>query len=349
MSERALATIRVIDAIDPIEGADAIEVATVGGWKVVVKKGEYKAGDQAVYLEIDSWVPHHVAEFLSKGQEPREYNGVKGERLKTVKLRGQVSQGLLLPLGVLPHSLGFGFAANEGEDVTHWLNIQKWERPMSPQMAGVARGNFPSFIQKTDEERIQNLTKYFDAYRDKYHWEISEKLEGSSMTSFHRMVEGEVDTGVCSRRINLKETEDNTFWQVARKYDLINKLTAHGLNIALQGELIGPGIEGNIYGLKDYEFRLYNVYDINTASYWSQDDRLALAKELDILTVPVIAYGVNLLDSLGISTVAQILQFAEGKSKLADVEREGLVFKCIEDPNISFKAISNKYLLKSGN
>jgi RNA ligase (TIGR02306 family) len=98
MSERKMATIRRIDEIRPIEGADAIEAAVVGGWVVVIKKGEFKAGDLAVYLEIDSWVPHEIAPFLSKGQEPREYNGVKGERLRTVKLRGTTSQGLLLKL-----------------------------------------------------------------------------------------------------------------------------------------------------------------------------------------------------------------------------------------------------------
>ena len=91
-------TIRKIDAIDPIEGADQIEVATVGGWKVVVKKNEFEVNSLAVYLEIDSWVPNELAPFLTKGTEPREYNGVKGERLRTVKLRGQISQGLLLPL-----------------------------------------------------------------------------------------------------------------------------------------------------------------------------------------------------------------------------------------------------------
>ena len=100
---RKLASVRVIDAISVIPGADAIEVATIGGWDVVVKKGEYKPGDIAVYFEVDSWIPTTLASFLTKpGQEPREYKGIKGERLKTVKLRGQLSQGLLLPLDVLP-------------------------------------------------------------------------------------------------------------------------------------------------------------------------------------------------------------------------------------------------------
>ena len=101
-TERKMATIRRIDAVQEIEGADKIEVAVVGGWKVVVKKGEFKKGELAVYLEIDSWVPTEVAPFLTKaGNKPKEYNGVKGERLRTVKLKKQISQGLLLPISVL--------------------------------------------------------------------------------------------------------------------------------------------------------------------------------------------------------------------------------------------------------
>jgi|SRR6056297_881963 len=95
---RKLASIRKISDIQPIEGADLIQVATVDGWKVVVKRGEFQVGDLVVYLEIDSWVPHELASFLSNGKEPREYNGVKGERLRTIKLRGQVSSGLLLKI-----------------------------------------------------------------------------------------------------------------------------------------------------------------------------------------------------------------------------------------------------------
>ena len=95
---RKLATIRKIDEIRPIPDADAIECAVVGGWTVVVKRGEFQVNDWAIYCEIDSWIPHTVAPFLSKGQEPREFEGVKGERLRTVKLRGTTSQGLLLKI-----------------------------------------------------------------------------------------------------------------------------------------------------------------------------------------------------------------------------------------------------------
>ena len=169
---RKLATIRKIDAVRPIEGADAIECAVLGGWTVVIKRGEYQAGDLAVYLEIDSWVPHDLVPFLSKGQAPREYNGVKGERLRSIRLRGQLSQGLLLPIDVT-------FFRDPGTDVTEALGIQKWEAPVPAQLAGEVKGVFPVFIPKTDQERVQNLTAELEIWKEKnYTWEATEKLDG---------------------------------------------------------------------------------------------------------------------------------------------------------------------------
>ena len=126
-----MATIRKIDALLPIVGADAIECAVVGGWTCVVKKGEFTVGDLAVYCEIDSWIPHEIAPFLSRGNFPRVYNDVKGERLRTVKLRGQLSQGLLLPLE--PTCTSIESELIEGLDVSLPLGIVKWERPLNAQ------------------------------------------------------------------------------------------------------------------------------------------------------------------------------------------------------------------------
>lgn len=158
--ERKLASVRKVTDILPIPDADAIECAIVGGgWPVVVKKGEFQVGDLAIYFEIDSWIPHELAPFLSKGKEPREYNGVKGERLKTVRLRGQLSQGLLLHISLKLnldfsyHVTAFERGLQEGDDVTELLGIQKWEAPVPACLAGQVRGNFPSFLVKTDQER----------------------------------------------------------------------------------------------------------------------------------------------------------------------------------------------------
>ena len=152
MGERKLATVRSIDEIRPIKGADLIELAVVGGWHSVVKKGEFGVGDEIIYCEIDSWIPQTIAPFLCKGEEVREYEGVKGERLRTVKLRGQLSQGLILPISVIDQA-SLGRCLSVGEDVSEILGIIKYEPPIPAQLAGDVVGLFPSFIFKTDEER----------------------------------------------------------------------------------------------------------------------------------------------------------------------------------------------------
>lgn len=341
---RKLATIRKIDELQPIPEADAIECAVVGGWKVVVKKGEYRVGDFAVYCEIDSWIPNALAPFLSKGKEPREYEGVKGERLRTIKLRGQLSQGLLLPMDAIPKALGVTYfppdAYQEGIDVSETLGIIKWEMPMNAQLAGMARGNFPSEIPKTDQERIQNLKKEVaQAAADALEFEVTEKLEGSSMTVY--LIDGVF--GVCSRNLDLKETEENAFWQVARRDDIEGKMRAvpTGGDFAIQGELIGPGIQGNIYKLSKPEFHVFDVYNISGGFYMSPRDRRVLITMMGLQHAPVLLVDKD----LGVGSVDDILEWAEGKSKLNDKqEREGIVFKQA-DGGMTFKAISNKYLL----
>jgi RNA ligase (TIGR02306 family) len=347
---RKLAKIVKIDELNPIEGADAIECAVVGGWKVVAQKGLYNVGDLAIYFEIDSWIPTELAPFLSKGKEPREFEGVKGERLKTIKLRGQLSQGLLMPLEYTEDG-GFYFRRTDGDiqnvsedqDVTELLGILKWEKPVNAQLAGVCRGNFPSLIPKTDQERAQNLKKEIgQAMAVEQAFEVTEKLEGSSMTCY--LIDGEF--GVCSRNLDLKETEGNSFWSTARRDGVEEKMREQfGLrDFALQGELIGPGIQGNIYGLKDTQFRIFDIYDIRRGEYVDPMTRQAIVGEMELAHVPVLTYQAKLTDTLGITDIDGLLKFAEGKSTLADVEREGVVFKEING-GFTFKAISNKYLL----
>jgi len=327
---RKLASIRKIDAIGPIEGADAIEVATLGGWKVVVKKNEFNVGDLAVYLEIDSWVPTELAPFLSKGKEPREYFGVKGERLRTVKLRGQLSQGLLLPYAVV------GRIAAEDEDVSTELNIQKWEAPVNAQLAGQVKGNFPSLIPKTDQERVQNLKKEIEScIENRTRFEVTEKLEGSSMTCY--VIDGVF--GVCSRNLDLKRDENNSFWKVAIEQGIEEKLLAVGADIAIQGELIGPGVQGNIYNLSALDYFIFDVYKIQFGGYMDPEERREFVQNIGLKHVPVLTTFQRLLP------MEQLLTLAEGKSTFnPKQEREGIVFKEVNG-GITFKAISNKYLL----
>ena len=350
---RKLAKIVRIDELNPIEGADAIECAVVGGWKVVAQKGLYNVGDMAVYFEIDSWIPTELAPFLSKGKEPREFEGVKGERLRTIKLRGQLSQGLLMPvhndktgtyLMIYTDDTGeYSLTVAEGDDVTEALGIKKWEKPMNAQLAGVCKGNFPSLIPKTDQERCQNLKKEIVAANEAgLKFEITEKLEGSSMTVYQ--IKGEF--GVCSRNMDLKETEGNSFWATARKEGIQEKMMAvdEYWDFAIQGELIGPGIQGNIYNLKECEFRVFDVYNIQAGEYMLPQARRRLIEQMGLKHAPVLAASADMYDTLGLTDIPQMLAFAEGKSTLADVEREGIVFKQV-DGGMSMKAISNKYLL----
>lgn len=345
---RKLATIKTIDKLEPIEGADRIELATVGGWKVVVAKDVgHQEGNKVVYCEIDSFLPIEPEfEFLRKSSYKKMADGTEGFRLKTIRLRGQYSQGLILPLedaiNVMKRKNGevYSEMLEEGMEVTDLLGITKWEPPVPANLAGTAKGNFPSFIQKTDEERIQNLTKDLEKWKeDGTLFYMTEKLDGSSATFYLR--DGEF--GVCSRNLDLKESEDNTYWKVARELKIEEKLKELGRNIAIQGELIGEGIQKNRYKIKGHTVRFFNVFDIDKFEKASRDEFMEIiVNKMGLETVPVHMLPLPLAHD-----VAGLLELAEGKSQLnKDAEREGLVIRSL-DNKISFKAISNKFLLKN--
>lgn len=345
---RKLASIRKIDGIRPIDGADAIECAIVGGWVVVVKKGEYEAGDLAIYCEIDSFIPTKLAPFLTKpGQFPKTYNGVEGERLRTVKLRGTLSQGLLLPTKIAEDIVcpGEFFSFDEGSDVTELLGIQKWEPPVSAQLAGLAKGNFPTAVPKTDQERIQNLSGKFDEWKvSALTFEVTEKLDGSSMTCY-LPYEGEFE--VCSRNLSLKKDENNSFWKSAIANDIERKMIDFGLRgYAIQGELVGEGIQGNKYGIKGQDFYVYDIYCVQLGKYLTHTERFEICEQLGLKHCPLINKRLKFNQT---DTVSFLLDWAEDVSILNfKTQREGLVFKCVENTDISFKAISNKFLMKHG-
>lgn len=360
--ERKLASIRKISDIQPIEGADMIELAIVDGWKVVVAKNVgHKVGDMVVYCEIDSFLPiKDEFEFLRKSSF-KKMGDQEGFRLKTIKLRGQVSQGLILPLSVFE---GYGYRVSEnllnenpalepnksvisssdmielvvGNDVTEVLGIVKYEPPIPAELAGKVKGLFPSFIRKTDEERIQNLTSEYDRWRlqSQHKFYVTEKLDGSSATFYYK----DGIFGVCSRNLELLETEGNTFWKVARELDLENKLSKLNVNISLQGELIGEGIQGNPYKIKGQTVRFFNVYDIDNQEYYGLPNFLRTLDVLELESVPVIDREFLLPES-----VDELLTYSDKKSELnPNFDREGVVIRSL-DRTISFKVISNKFLL----
>jgi len=327
---RKLATIRTIKELLPIEGADRIELAIVDSWKVVVAKG-LNVGDEVVYCEIDSFLPIKPEfEFLRKSCYRKLADGQEGFRLKTITLKKQISQGLCIPLKELPQ-----LAKNKvGDDVSDILGIVKYEPPIPANLSGVCKGNFPTFLKKTDEERVQNLSKEYQEYlASGINFYATEKLDGSSATFYLKYGE----FGVCSRNLELKENADNSFWKVARSLDIENKLKKLPYNACLQGELIGEGIQGNPYKIKGQDVRFFNLFNIDTYELMPIDDLCNFCQDVDLLPVPN-------YDFILPKTIDELLLIAEGKSALADVEREGLVIRS-PDGKISFKAISNKFLL----
>jgi len=336
--ERKLASVRKILNLSPIEGADKIELVTVDGWKVVVAKDVgHKVGDLVIYCEIDSFLPiREEFEFLRKSSYKKMSDGTEGFRLKTIRLRGQISQGLILPMSVFGD---FGWTAYEGLDVTERLGIVKYEPPIPAELAGKVKGMFPSFIPKTDEERIQNFTNEYDGWKlqSKHQFYVTEKLDGSSSTFY--INNGEF--GVCSRNLELLETEGNTFWKVARELDLENKMKSLGKNIALQGELIGEGIQGNPYKIKGQTVKFYTGFDIDEYRRLTLPEFVSLISSLDLQCVPILDDNFMLP-----STIEDMLKYADNKSVLnPETNREGVVVRSL-DCTISFKSISNTFLLE---
>lgn len=336
--ERKLASIRVISELLPIEGADKIELAIIDGWKVVVAKDVgHKVGDKVVYCEIDSFLPiKDEFEFLRKSSYKKMSDGSEGFRLKTIKLRGQISQGLILPLSLIEYT-NVNFEV--GMDVTLMLGITKYEPPIPAELAGKVKGLFPSFIQKTDEERVQNLSVDYEQWKvqSKHKFYVTEKLDGTSATFYVK--DGEF--GVCSRNLELLETEGNTFWKVARELDLENKMKSLGRNIAIQSELIGESVQGNPYKIKGQTIRCFNLFNIDTQEYSSLTDFKDTIEMLGLKSVPILDTNFKLPD-----TIDELLKFADSKSELnPNYDREGIVIRTL-DKKISFKVISNKFLLK---
>jgi len=333
---RKLASTQRVLEIKPIENADAIEVAVINGWEVVVKKNSVQKDDIVCYFEIDSWIPHDLAPFLTKNERYKLYQGITGNRLKTVRLRGQLSQGLIIPVDEL-----FKFRiVQEDIDLTDVLNIKKWEKELSASLAGCAKGNFPSFVPKTDEERIQNLKRQFgDGHLDG-RYELTEKLDGTSFTTFSHNGEH----GVCSRNLELKRSDGNTYWKIFDKYNFESIFNDFPFSVAIQGEIIGPGIQGNQYGLTEHKLFVFKIWNIDKQRYYTPVERKQFCEWYELTEVPVIDKEFTVDHNT--QTIQDILDIANSKSVLNDTMREGLIFNNVDHPHIHFKAINNEWLLK---
>lgn len=355
MSEghRKLATVETIESIRPIPNADAIERARVRGWDVVVKVGEFKPGDRCVYFEIDTFLDVQRPEFafLAAHNVRTDANGRCGHVLKTMKLRGQVSQGLIMPLSTWPLIIAAVDEVNTvegrstliGADLTGELTMGLWEPPISANLSGKVRGHRPSWISKTDEERIQNIPDIL-RYR-MLNWIATEKIDGASVTFYH---DGIV-FGCCSRNLDLIETEDNSIWKIARELDIEGKLRAivesnFLSRVAIQGEIFGEGIQKNPLKMKGHHFAAFNYIAGGV-----EVERAMWPDWLTEMSVPV-------LDLSFPTALEDALEQANSlRSQYCDTPAEGIVWsdKGIDDILLasgyfkpSFKVISNKYLIK---
>jgi RNA ligase (TIGR02306 family) len=341
---RKLASIRRVSNLSPIKDADLIECAHVDGWMVVVKKEEFQVNDLCVYIEVDSWVPHELAPFLTpKDQEPKEFNGIKGNRLRTKKLKQQISQGLLLPLSSLNNVM-----VEEHQDMTDILGIQLYEKPLPPELIGKARGSYPSYVPKTDLDRLQNLKSKFNNFQQGK-WCTTEKLHGVSATfilDLHNVFH------VCSKNMDILPDEHNVYWKAAIKYSIEETMrhtyspllsTSSLKGIAIQGEIIGEGLTGGNYYSQLLDFYVFGMYSIQNGSFLLPADVQSMCKELGLKHVPIIEIDYSISEH----TIYSLLEMADGMSVInPKVPREGLVFKSTTDTSLSFKVVSNKWLLK---
>ncbi len=353
---RQLASIQRIISIDPIKGADAVEKARVLGWNVVVKKGEHKPEDLVVYCEIDSLLPERPEfEFLRTSSYKAQVTHAgevilpAGFRIKTRKIRGQVSQGICFPLSILPEQLTD--KEEEGLDVTADLGIVKYELPEDlggVHIQGVKRSTFPThLLPKTDETRVQVLGGIVEQFKGTL-FNKTEKLDGSSFTA---LVHG-AEFMICSRN-QLLDPADMThaFCALAKRIGLETKMRALQAEIgdfAVQGEVVGPSIQKNKYQLAEHELYVFDVYLLTLGMYVEPGRMRDCAEKMGLKTVP------NLGDFVLDHTIDEIVALSSGASALnLMTEREGIVLRPVHGTpqdkkgnRVSMKAINPKFLLK---
>lgn len=330
---RSLASVRSVKAVTPIPGSDFLETAHVMGWQCVVKKGEFKPGDMGVYFEVDSFLPEDERyEFLRTSSFRDNADNGKGFRIRTMKMRGQLSQGLLLPLARFPELAGM----HEGDDATEKLGVKKWYVPETASDGGTIIGERPYGIPASDEIRIQSATELLDELRGKPYY-ITTKMDGTSGIVY--FIDGKI--GCCSRNKEIKDEEGALYWTPVYRYGLKEKLPRYGKNIVLTGEICGPGIQKNRLRLADVQWYVFDVKDWDTGRYVSCDEALEICAGLGLQIVPLEERG----ESFGYNQ-EELLEKARGKYP-SGLDKEGIVVRYTEEPKaISFKVLNNDVLLK---
>jgi len=363
---RTLASIQRISEIVPIEGADRIELAKVLGWQVVVKKGQFKPNDLCVYIEIDSIVPDKPCfEFM----RDRKFH------VKTIKLRGVLSQGLIMPLA----DVGLTGTYKEGENVTNILGIKKYEPPEVAEKVTHKKSwfekafpflykkkvsrEFPKhLVPQTDEPRLQSLgNEFLETYKDVPIY-ITIKMDGTSGT----FIWYKKKFSVASRNVWMQKENDSVYWRVAKEANLEKamKKLFKNRNVAIQGEICGSKIQGNHYKFDSLKLFIFGCYDIDTQEYYTPYDLETVADLLcffgaKVNYVPRLPIkGVKYIKDIGLN-VDDWLKLAERKSVFnPDSYDEGIVVRSVDNKpydvkglngkRFSFKVVSNAYLMQYG-
>ena len=337
---RQLATIQQIKSIEPIENSDFLELAHVMGWQCVVKKGGFRPGDRGVYFEVDSFLPlEERYAFLQKtSYRKNEYMG-EGYRIKTMTMRGALSQGLFMPLSDFPEIASDDIAP--GGDVTELLNIRKWELPeVISSGSGTLIGSKPHGIPTTDEPRAQSNEKYIDILTGNAYY-ITTKMDGTSCTIYHK----NGDCGVCGRNYEYADDDESAMWKYAHKFNIHEKMKELGRNIAVQGEFCGEGIQKNRLKLFEPVLYVFDIVDLDTTRYLNLDGIIEISDKLGLKRVPLEEEG----DSFNY-TLNELLEKAKGKYPGGN-NKEGIVVRSKENigaynNRISFKVLNNDFLLK---
>jgi len=338
---RHLVTVQKISEVRSIPDADFIELVAIKGWQCVAKKGEFQPGDLCVYFEVDSFLPiDERYEFLRKTSYRNNDHMGEGFRIKTVKFRGEISQGLALPVYAFPELSDCA----DGVDVTDLLLVRKWELPEQVSSAGITIGDKPFGIPTTDETRIQSIPEFLEHFAGKPYY-ISTKMDGTSCTVYVK--DGKV--GVCGRNNEYKEDPEScSMWAYVYKNDLKAKLIALGEDIALQGEFCGAGIQKNRLKLLEpelYIFDVIKIYEGDRLSKCGLDEILSYCVRLGIKSVPIEETGDNFR-----YTLPELIERAKGKYA-SGLDKEGIVVRTREygrvgNDKLSFKVINNDFLAK---
>jgi RNA ligase (TIGR02306 family) len=333
-----LASIEVIKSIKNHDNADSLELCEVLGWQTVVKKGIHKEGDKVVFITIDTIVPRcQWSEFLVDSKNPD-----KPIRLKNIKLRGEFSSGLVIPLSEFPNQ--FTETTVIGEDLTALLGITKYIKEIPANLSGETLGDFPTHLtSKTDEDNGLNDLNLVDKVinHDPY-ITVTQKLDGSSITI---IVENGQITQVCTRNLSKKETENNTFWKAARKLTIPENWTG-----TIQGELCGNGIQRNQLKLNDIKIF---VFQVNTnKKYMTYEEMKDFCKNsLHCDVVPLISsLEVESTVKLWVNPLQKLQELADKQKYASGLEGEGIVIRPSSYPRgyssrrpLGFKLINRNY------